>query len=67
MQAEGYEIRLGRTAPHPSLPAPREALRNDDKFCHVAAWEYQGDGQAPVRHEEPLKFDNVHLATRSYK
>ena len=29
VQAEGYEIRLGRTAPHPSLPAPREALRND--------------------------------------
>lgn len=44
-----------------------EALRDDDKFCHVAAWEYKGEGQAPVRHVESLSFDNVHLATRSYK
>jgi succinate dehydrogenase / fumarate reductase flavoprotein subunit len=47
--------------------ADGEALRNDDKFCHVAAWEFQGDGQKPKRHLEPLTFDNVHLATRSYK
>ena len=44
-----------------------EALRDDDNFAHVAAWEYTGDGNAPVRHTEPLKFENVHLATRSYK
>ncbi len=44
-----------------------EALRDDENFAHVAAWEYKGDGQAPVRHVEPLKFENVHLATRSYK
>jgi succinate dehydrogenase / fumarate reductase flavoprotein subunit len=44
-----------------------EALRNDDKFCHVAAWEYAGDGKTPVRHQEPLAFENVHLSTRSYK
>jgi succinate dehydrogenase / fumarate reductase flavoprotein subunit len=44
-----------------------EAKRNDDEFCHVAAWEWKGEGQAPVRHVEPLVFENVHLATRSYK
>jgi succinate dehydrogenase / fumarate reductase flavoprotein subunit len=33
----------------------------------VAAWEYKGEGQAPQRHKEELKFENVHLATRSYK
>ncbi len=44
-----------------------EALRDDAKFCHVAAWEHQGDGQTPKRHVEPLKFENVHLTQRSYK
>jgi succinate dehydrogenase / fumarate reductase flavoprotein subunit len=44
-----------------------EARRDDDRFCHVAAWEYQGEGQPPRRHVEPLKFENVPLTTRSYK
>jgi succinate dehydrogenase / fumarate reductase flavoprotein subunit len=44
-----------------------EAKRDDDRFCHVAAWEYQGEGKTPVRHVEPLTFENVKLATRSYK
>ncbi|HEX7616938.1 MAG TPA: fumarate reductase/succinate dehydrogenase flavoprotein subunit [Thermoanaerobaculia bacterium] len=44
-----------------------EALRNDEKFCHVAAWEYAGEGRTPVRHVEELEFQNVHLAQRSYK
>ena len=44
-----------------------EAARDDDKFCHVAAWEYAGEGKTPNRLVEPLSFDNVHLATRSYK
>ena len=44
-----------------------EALRDDKKFCHAAVWEYQGDDKAPKRHKEELKFENVHLATRSYK
>jgi len=44
-----------------------EALRNDEKFAHVAAWEYTGEGQKPIRNVEPLEFENVHLATRSYK
>jgi succinate dehydrogenase / fumarate reductase flavoprotein subunit len=44
-----------------------EALRDDERFCHVAAWEYAGEGRKPVRHEEPLVFENVSLTTRSYK
>jgi succinate dehydrogenase / fumarate reductase flavoprotein subunit len=44
-----------------------EALRNDEKFAHAAVWEYQGGEQMPKRHVEPLTFENVHLATRSYK
>ena len=47
--------------------ADGEALRNDEKFCHVAAWEYAGEGKTPIRHVEQLEFQNVHLATRSYK
>jgi len=44
-----------------------EALRDDEKFCHVAAWEFTGDGSTPKRNVEELEFENVHLATRSYK
>jgi succinate dehydrogenase / fumarate reductase flavoprotein subunit len=44
-----------------------EALRDDDNFTHVAAWEFNGDTSKPTRHMEPLVFENVHLATRSYK
>jgi succinate dehydrogenase / fumarate reductase flavoprotein subunit len=44
-----------------------EALRNDDKYCHVSAWEFTGVGSKPNFHKEELTFDNVHLATRSYK
>ena len=47
--------------------ADGEALRDDANFCHVAAWEYQGDDQAPRRHVEPLSFENVPLQQRSYK
>ncbi|MHB1861723.1 MAG: fumarate reductase/succinate dehydrogenase flavoprotein subunit [Gemmatimonadaceae bacterium] len=47
--------------------ADGEAQRDDEHFAYVAAWEYQGDGKAPALHKEPLAFDNVHLATRSYK
>ncbi len=43
-----------------------EAKRNDDLFAHVAVWEYQGS-QKPIRHKEELVFENVELATRSYK
>ena len=44
-----------------------EAKRDDERFCHAAVWEYTGEGNAPARHVEPLAFENVKLATRSYK
>ena len=44
-----------------------EAKRDDANFCHVAAWEFAGEGKDPVRHTEPLAFENVHLTQRSYK
>jgi succinate dehydrogenase / fumarate reductase, flavoprotein subunit len=44
-----------------------EALRNDELFAYVAAWEYCGPDQQPKLHREPLGFESVHLAQRSYK
>ena len=44
-----------------------EAKRNDDEYAYVAAWEYTGVDSLPVLHKEPLTFENVHLAIRSYK
>ncbi|MGH9048814.1 MAG: fumarate reductase/succinate dehydrogenase flavoprotein subunit, partial [Acidimicrobiia bacterium] len=44
-----------------------EALRDDDDFAYVAAWEFTGGGNEPVLHQEQLAFENVHLAQRSYK
>ena len=44
-----------------------EALRNDDEFSYVAAWEYKGDEKKPELHKEPLTFETVHLSQRSYK
>ncbi|MEO6594445.1 MAG: fumarate reductase/succinate dehydrogenase flavoprotein subunit [Planctomycetota bacterium] len=44
-----------------------EARRDDENFCHAAVWEYRGQYQKPVRNTEPLEFENVHLAVRSYK
>jgi succinate dehydrogenase / fumarate reductase flavoprotein subunit len=44
-----------------------EALRDDENFADVFAWEFQGDGAEPKLHREPLVFESVHLATRSYK
>jgi succinate dehydrogenase / fumarate reductase flavoprotein subunit len=44
-----------------------EAKRDDDDFCHVAAWEYTGDESEPIRNIEELSFPNVPLSQRSYK
>ncbi len=53
------EVQAGKTQ-------PGEAKRHDETFCHVSAWEYKGDGAAPELHKEPLAFEAVHLAIRSY-
>ena len=44
-----------------------EALRDDERFSHVAAWEWTGEGNPQNRHTEPLTFEAVHLTQRSYK
>ncbi|MEO5898273.1 MAG: fumarate reductase/succinate dehydrogenase flavoprotein subunit [Vicinamibacterales bacterium] len=44
-----------------------EALRDDDKFTYVAAWESQGVGKMPILHQEPLTFEYVKPSQRSYK
>jgi succinate dehydrogenase / fumarate reductase flavoprotein subunit len=44
-----------------------EAKRDDEKFCLVQAWEFQGLGKQSALHTEPLQFDTVHLVQRSYK
>ena len=44
-----------------------EALRDDERFAYVAAWEYAGESKTPVLNKEPLDFEYVHLAQRSYK
>lgn len=44
-----------------------ECVRDDANFAHVSVWEHQGDGKPPVRHKEPLQFEYVKLAQRSYK
>lgn len=44
-----------------------EALRKDDEFAYVAAWQYTGDNQPEVLHKEALVFENVKLTQRSYK
>jgi succinate dehydrogenase / fumarate reductase flavoprotein subunit len=44
-----------------------EALRDDEHFSYVAAWEYAGVGCAPILHKEPLEFEYVHPSQRSYK
>ena len=44
-----------------------EALRDDERFAYVAAWEHRGDGRSRACNKEPLAFENVKLAKRSYK
>jgi succinate dehydrogenase / fumarate reductase flavoprotein subunit len=44
-----------------------EALRNDEEYAYVAAWEYAGEGNPHILHKEELKFEDVELKVRSYK
>lgn len=50
-----------------SQTAEGEAKRDDQNYCHVAAWEFRGVDQPPAMHREPLKFEYVQLVERSYK
>ena len=44
-----------------------EAKRDDAQYAHAAVWQWTGDGQLPVRHVEPLVYEETQLSTRSYK
>jgi succinate dehydrogenase / fumarate reductase flavoprotein subunit len=44
-----------------------EAQRDDEHYSYAAAWEFQGLGQPPALHKEPLQFEYVHPSQRSYK
>jgi len=44
-----------------------EAMRHDENFAYVAAWEFRGPDAPPALHKEPLVYEEVHLAQRSYK
>lgn len=44
-----------------------EALRHDDEFLYVGAWEWTGENQPPILHKEPLVYNDIELKQRSYK
>ena len=44
-----------------------ECKRDDEKFAHAAAWEFTGVGKPPIRNVEPLVYEEIKMATRSYK
>ena len=44
-----------------------EALRDDENYCNVSAWEHKGKDKKPELHKEELAFENVKLTQRSYK
>ena len=65
------EETLWRLLSHLSLnqrgPADGDALRDDQRFACVAAWEYAGENKPAVLHKEPLTFEHVEPSKRSYK
>jgi succinate dehydrogenase / fumarate reductase flavoprotein subunit len=50
-----------------SVSEDGDTIRDDESFCHVAAWEYRDDGVEPELHKEQLNFENVELTQRSYR
>ena len=44
-----------------------EALRHDDHYAYVAAWEWAGEGESPILHKEELTYEFVEMKQRSYK
>ncbi len=44
-----------------------EAMRRDDEYMYVAAWEFKGEGQEPELHKEPLKYEAIEVKQRNYK
>ena len=55
------------TAPQAPQTPEGEALRDDEKYAYVAAWEFKGVGKQPKLHKEKLVFETVTPSQRSYK
>ncbi len=64
---EEYQFTEDDEAVKSGYTNPGEAMRRDDEFCYVAAWESTGPGNKPKLHKEDLEFENVKLSVRSYK
>ncbi|MCB1063592.1 MAG: fumarate reductase/succinate dehydrogenase flavoprotein subunit [Verrucomicrobiae bacterium] len=64
---EEYQFTEDDEAVKSGYTNPGEAMRRDDEFCHVSAWESTGVGNKPKLHKEKLEFESVKLSVRSYK
>lgn len=60
-ESAGCHLRLEHESPE------GEAVRDDENFTYVAAWEWTGENQPPILHKEKLEFKSVHLVQRNYK
>jgi len=64
---EEYQYTAADPEVQQGLVNPGDVKRRDDQFAYVAAWEFAGDGRAPVLNREPLVYEEVKMSTRSYK
>jgi len=64
---EGYQYTKEDDEVQDGLVNPGDVKRRDDEFAFVAAWEFAGEGKAPVLNKEPLVYEEVKMSTRSYK
>ena len=62
-----HQFTTGDTEVEDGRTQPGEAKRDDENFCHVSAWSYEGVGKKPKLNREPLEFENIELSIRSYK
>ena len=58
---------MRRPLPGESQTEDGEALRHDDHYAYVAAWEWAGEGESPILHKEELTYEFVEMKQRSYK
>jgi len=64
---EEYQFTENDEAVKSGFTNPGEAMRRDEEFAYVSAWEFKGPGVPPVLHKEPLVYEAVELSVRSYK
>ena len=64
---EEYQYTAADEETQKGLVNPGDVKRRDDQFAYVAAWEFAGEGRAPVLNKEPLVYEEVKMSTRSYK